>query len=504
MTDLIYAAENSPSGRACILCVDDEPANLSLLEAMLSPRGYDVVTASNGQDALEKIQAGGIDLCLLDVMMPAMDGFEVCKRIKGDEAHRNVPVVLVTAYTDRENRIRGIQAGAEDFISKPLDTGEVLARVKMLLHVQSLHDRFNKAREFAENIVETVREPLLVLDAALTILTANHSFYEMFKESPETTIGKFIYDIGNRQWDIPSLRILFDDILSRNSVFNDYEVEHDFTGIGSKVFMLNARQLFGNNSGTSIILLAMEDVSERKLAEKMREDIERITQHDLKTPLSPIISIPDILLMDSNITPEQTEWIMLIRSCGYRMLDIIDASLSLYKMEQGTYLLAPVSFNLLSLLSDIARESADGFAQKQIKLVRHVGGIPAGLEADFMLNGEVMLCYTMMSNLIKNALEASPPEGAITVSCRHDRFWNYIDIHNMGSVPEAIRSRFFEKYVTLGKKTGTGLGTYSALLAARTMQGDISMSSSVEDGTLITVRLPKNQECSSPPFFIHH
>ena len=92
---------------ARILCVDDESINLSLLEAMLSPRGYDVVSAANGPEALDKVRTERIDICLLDVMMPGMDGFEVCRRIKSDELHRNIPVVMITSFADTENRIRG-------------------------------------------------------------------------------------------------------------------------------------------------------------------------------------------------------------------------------------------------------------------------------------------------------------------------------------------------------------------------------------------------------------
>ena len=128
-----------------ILCVDDEPLNLSLLEAMLSPRGFCVVPAVNGPEALEILRTEYIDICLLDVMMPGMDGFEVCRRIKADEERRNIPVVMITSFADQENRIRGIEAGAEDFISKPFDAAEVLARIKMLLHVKALNDRLNSA-----------------------------------------------------------------------------------------------------------------------------------------------------------------------------------------------------------------------------------------------------------------------------------------------------------------------------------------------------------------------
>jgi light-regulated signal transduction histidine kinase (bacteriophytochrome) len=133
-----------------ILCVDDEPLNLNLLEAMLSPRGYDVVSAANGPEALEKIAAERIDICLLDVMMPGMDGFEVCRRIKSDDLHRSIPVVMITSHADTKNRIRGIEAGAEDFISKPFDSAEVLARIKMLLHVKSLNEQLQNAHDKLE------------------------------------------------------------------------------------------------------------------------------------------------------------------------------------------------------------------------------------------------------------------------------------------------------------------------------------------------------------------
>ena len=126
-----------------ILCVDDEPQNISLLQAMLIPRGYDVVTAVTGEEALAKIRNERIDICLLDVMLPEMDGFDVCRRIKSED--RAIPVVMITSFTDLDSRIRGIEAGAEDFISKPFDSVEVMARIKMLLHVKSLNDKLEAA-----------------------------------------------------------------------------------------------------------------------------------------------------------------------------------------------------------------------------------------------------------------------------------------------------------------------------------------------------------------------
>ena len=123
-----------------ILCVDDEEANLKLLDNILTPRGYNVVSAASGKDALQKIKSQDVDLILLDIMMPLMDGFEVCRQIKDDQKLRNIPVIMITALTAKEDRIHGIESGAEEFLSKPFDKKEVLARINSLLKVKKLND----------------------------------------------------------------------------------------------------------------------------------------------------------------------------------------------------------------------------------------------------------------------------------------------------------------------------------------------------------------------------
>ncbi len=141
------------SYRPAVLCVDDEPANLRLLEAFLVPRGYEVIKAGNGEEALERIGDRRVDIVLLDVMLPEMNGFEACRRIKEDRRSRNIPVILLTALRSREDRIRGIEAGAEDFISKPFDQGEVLARIRMLLRIKELNDRLNFAYDTMNDLI---------------------------------------------------------------------------------------------------------------------------------------------------------------------------------------------------------------------------------------------------------------------------------------------------------------------------------------------------------------
>jgi putative two-component system response regulator len=136
-----------------ILVVDDEPQNIELLEAYLVPQGHEIVKAANGEEALGKLSGNQIDLILLDVMMPGMDGFEVTRRVRQDNTHRLLPIILVTALRETEDRVKGIEAGCDDFISKPVDKMELLARVRSLLKVKAYNDLMSNYRKELESEV---------------------------------------------------------------------------------------------------------------------------------------------------------------------------------------------------------------------------------------------------------------------------------------------------------------------------------------------------------------
>ena len=138
-----------------ILVVDDEPKNIELLEAYLVPQGYEIVKAANGEEALEKLFSNQIDVMLLDVMMPDTDGFEVIRRIRQDNKyrdHRRLPIILVTALRETEDRIKGIDAGCDDFLSKPVDKMELLARVRSLVKVKAYYDLMKITRKSLEDL----------------------------------------------------------------------------------------------------------------------------------------------------------------------------------------------------------------------------------------------------------------------------------------------------------------------------------------------------------------
>ena len=143
-----------------ILVVDDQPQSIELLEAHLVPLGYEIVEAASGEEALEKLSGNDIDLIILDVLMPGIDGFEVTRRIRQDNTHRLLPIILVTSLLKTEDRVKGIEAGCDDFISKPFDKMEIFARVRSLLKVKAYNDLLGNYQKELESEVTRRAEEL--------------------------------------------------------------------------------------------------------------------------------------------------------------------------------------------------------------------------------------------------------------------------------------------------------------------------------------------------------
>jgi PAS domain S-box-containing protein len=159
--------ENDMKAKPVILVVDDLTQNNELLEAYLVPQGYEVIKAISGEEAFKKLADNQIDLILLDVMMPGMDGFEVTRRIRQDPKTRLMPIILVTALKETEDRIKGIKAGCDDYISKPFDKMELLARVQSLLKVKAYNDMMTNYRKELESEVINMTAALKQSSTAL-------------------------------------------------------------------------------------------------------------------------------------------------------------------------------------------------------------------------------------------------------------------------------------------------------------------------------------------------
>ena len=182
-----------------------------------------------------------------------------------------------------EDRVE-CRTSAERIINKQLHS-EIEQRKLLERKVQD-------ALEYANGIINTVREPLIVLDADLKIISASRSFYQIFKVKPEDTEKQHIYDLGDRQWDIPKLRELLEDILPKSSSFDDFGVEHVFPGIGKRMMLLNARKIHRETNHTHLILLAIEDITERK---ELEDKLKTLASHDELTGCLNFRSIMEFL-----------------------------------------------------------------------------------------------------------------------------------------------------------------------------------------------------------------
>jgi len=169
--------------QAKILVVDDELKNVKLLEALLLPRGYAVVKAYNGEEALQQVQQEQPDLILLDVMMPLLDGFEVCKRLKENDETRLIPVVIMTALGQVEDRVKGIEAGADDFLTKPVNRDELMARIRTSLRLRQTIER-------KVGLLQGIQEHLakFVPQAVQRLIAENPAAPELAKREQDVSI----------------------------------------------------------------------------------------------------------------------------------------------------------------------------------------------------------------------------------------------------------------------------------------------------------------------------
>ena len=234
---------------------------------------------------------------------------------------------------------------------------------------------------------------------------------------------------------------------------------------------------------------SIEDISERRYQEetlrsavRLREEVERMSRHDLKTPLNSVIAMTRLLREGGRLGPEDDELLTSIERAGYRILNMVNMSLDLFRMEQGMYEFRPQPTDLAAVARRVAADLESQAASKGVK-------VEVRADAASTAYGEELLCYSMLANLVKNAIEAAPDGSVVDIGLRVDDSDLLIHVHNDGAVPDELRPRFFQKYATAGKSGGLGLGAYSARLMARVQQGEIDLRSSKDEGTTVTVRL---------------
>jgi two-component system CheB/CheR fusion protein len=370
------------------------------------------------------------------------------------------------------------------------------------------------SQEFAESIINTVREPLIALDQDLRVVSVSRSFYEVFKVKPEETVGQLIYDLGNKQWDIPGLRELLETILPQKATFDNYEVEHDFTTIGKRIMLLNARQIQRVLGKERIILLAIEDITERREIEnglenahkelnELATELKRTARvkseflanmsHELRTPLNSINGFSEVLYDETfgPLNEKQKKYVNNVLTSGKHLLLLINQILDMAKVEAGKMKLALSSIPLKSLLNEISLLVADLAGKKKLQMLLEIAEDLPDIEADELKVKEIIY------NLLSNAVKFTPEGGQIGMRAKKADseieivVWDTgvgIASENMGKIFEG----FFRVDTPYSRVTeGTGLGLPLSRKLVELHGGKLSIESErLGKGTSVRFTLP--------------
>jgi two-component system CheB/CheR fusion protein len=404
------------------------------------------------------------------------------------------------------------------------------AQTAQAQHSQVLSD----TQELAEKVIETIRDPLLILHPDLRVQTANPAFYQLFQVHPADTLGRRIYELGNDHWAIPELRILLEDILPHNTVFNDFEVSHTFPQLGPRTMLLNARRV----DHLQLILLAIEDITSRKHAEMLlrahaallgtqvadqtaaleealahlrremgaRQHFEREAQraqhfallgrlaaglsHEIRNPLGAVFLHVDLLEEElRDLSPESTADIIAqslteIKTNLARLEDLVQDHLSLVRVGH----LVRTPQDLGAALQNWATAWQGLAAARGVTL--QVEGVATLGQMAF----HPSTLHRALLNLVQNALDAMGPGGTLTVRGQATATQVQLHVQDTGmGIPAAQRTRLFEPLYTT-KPGGTGLGLYIVHEIVAAHDGHVTLESEEGQGTTFTLTLPLTAE----------
>jgi two-component system, cell cycle response regulator len=263
-----------------ILVVDNEPLNVELLQAILPSKDYDVVTAGDGAGALAVLAGQKIDLMLLDVMMPNLDGFEVTRMIRADPKIKGLPIILITALSETKERIMGIEAGCDEFVTKPFDKNEVLARIRTLLRLNFYRSQIDEKEKF-EHVVNRMNDGLIICDAGGNIVRTNQKGRELLgsEDLSPGWLGRMshTYKKGYRG-DLEHDLAIYD---------MDFDLERPGTSAKGLLIVSFSTSVIKDTEGRTVsVVIALHDVTEQRKSKFQKENFLSLMSSKLRAPLA--------------------------------------------------------------------------------------------------------------------------------------------------------------------------------------------------------------------------
>ncbi len=475
-----------------ILIVDDERHNRQLLEVMLAPEGFQLLAAASGAEALAIVDRQPPDVILLDVMMPESDGYCVADKIKSNLATKNIPIIMITALDNREARLQALSAGAEDFLTKPVDRAELCMRVRNLSRLKAYGDYYeNQAAVLSEQaaLLDLAQDAIVVLDLQGRILSWNRGAETMYGWPSGEALGKNITDLLHGELSEAAAEI--EDTLLRDGRWEGEATHHRRDGSRLVVASRYALQRDGDGMPVRVLTIST-DITARKQVDQMKSEFIATVSHELRTPLTSIRGSLGLIRGGATGTlPEKAARLVEIAyQNSNRLALIVDDILNMEKIDCGKMSLDLSSQSLTPLLEQAVEENL-GFAMSyKVRLVitQPLPTVMARVDANRILQ--------VMANLLSNAVKFSPTEASVEIGMEAAGGSVRISVTDHGpGIPSSFRDRIFQKFSQADgsdsrQKGGTGLGLTIAKALIERMGGTIDYNSDPGIATTFIVELP--------------
>jgi signal transduction histidine kinase/HPt (histidine-containing phosphotransfer) domain-containing protein len=484
---------NSNKVISAILIVDDEPDNFDVIEALLADREYQLHYASNGQEAIASLALFEPDLILLDVMMPVMDGIEVCQNIRALPAWKSIPIIMVTALTSKEDLAKCLAAGANDFITKPINSLEFRARLQSMLRIKRQHDQLERANALVYAQLEASLEGVIAADEQGRLVGYNQKLCQMWGSNAIATDS---YGSGLVLFPLLKEANFSEELIGilENTYDSPEQIDH-----GEVIVNIASGKFFG-------FVWRFRDITERKQYEKNLQDAKELAEvalrikadflammsHEIRTPINGVLGMTQ-LLATTSLSTEQQKFVQSIQTSGEILLSVINDILDFSKLESG-------KFELENLPVDLHRIVDDTLAlfsiQAEAKGIKIASQIDQEISPYFL--GDTIRIRQILLNLINNAIKFTQVgEIVLSVSARTENGLELIfavQDTGIGLTPEQLQ-KLFQPFTqasieTARKYGGTGLGLSICQKLIQMMGGQIWAESSPGEGSIFSFILP--------------